>query len=175
MPAVAELFDTIPSPASHVFWYAWREQELPDAAISVQGSLYLAAFGGWTDPAQDAAMLAWPAEQMRRLEPLSRGIQLADENLVARPARFLSDENGERLEALRARHDPDGRVPQLPDRGGLTMGKRVLGVGAGTSGGSAEILLKAALMEAEAAGAEVALLRLDDVRIGTAGPLFGNT
>jgi FAD/FMN-containing dehydrogenase len=108
VPAVADLFDTIPSPASHVFWYAWREQELPDAAISVQGSLYLAAFGGWTDPAQDAAMLAWPAEQMRRLEPLSRGIQLADENLVARPARFLSDENGERLEALRALHDPDG-------------------------------------------------------------------
>jgi hypothetical protein len=108
VPAVAELFDTIPSPASHVFWYAWREQELPDAAISVQGSLYLAAFGGWTDPAQDTAMLAWPAEQMRRLEPLSRGIQLADENLVARPARFLSDENGERLEALRAQHDPEG-------------------------------------------------------------------
>lgn len=54
------------------------------------------------------------------------------------------------------------------------MTKRVLGVGAGTSGGSAEILLKAALMEAEASGAEVGWLRLDDVRIGTEGPLFGN-
>jgi multimeric flavodoxin WrbA len=53
------------------------------------------------------------------------------------------------------------------------MSKRVLGVGAGTSGGSAEILLKAALMEAEAAGAQAALLRLDDVQIETAGPLFG--
>jgi FAD/FMN-containing dehydrogenase len=108
VPAVAELFDTIPSPASHVFWYAWREQALDEAAISVQGSLYVAAFGGWTDPRQDAEMLAWPAAQMRRLEPLSRGIQLADENLVARPARFLSDENAERLESLRAQHDPDG-------------------------------------------------------------------
>ena len=68
-----------------MFWYAWREQELPDAAISVQGYLYLAAFAGWTDPAQDAAMLAWPPDQMRRLERLSRGIQLADENLLARP------------------------------------------------------------------------------------------
>jgi multimeric flavodoxin WrbA len=54
------------------------------------------------------------------------------------------------------------------------MSRRVLGVGAGTSGGSAEILLKAALMEAEAAGAQAAFVRLDDVRIGTAGPLFGN-
>jgi multimeric flavodoxin WrbA len=52
--------------------------------------------------------------------------------------------------------------------------KRVLGVGAGTSGGSAEILLKAALMEAEAAGAQIAWLRVDDVRIATAGPLFAN-
>jgi FAD/FMN-containing dehydrogenase len=109
VPAVAELFDSIPSPASHVFWYAWREQELPDAAISVQGSLYLAAFAGWTDPARDDAMLAWPVERMRGLERFSRGIQLADENLLARPdARFLSDENHARLEQLRARHDPDG-------------------------------------------------------------------
>jgi FAD/FMN-containing dehydrogenase len=109
VPAVAGLFDSIPSPASHVFWYAWREQELPDSAISVQGSLYLAAFAGWTDPAQDAAMLAWPVDQMRGLERFSDGIQLADENLLARPARFLSDENAARLDALRARHDPDGR------------------------------------------------------------------
>jgi FAD/FMN-containing dehydrogenase len=120
VPAVAELFDTIPSPASHVFWYAWREQALDDAAISVQGSLYLAAFGGWTDPRQDAEMLAWPAQQMRRLEPLSRGIQLADENLVARPARFLSDENAERLESLRARHDPDGRFLSYLTAEGVT-------------------------------------------------------
>ena len=109
VPAVAELFDTIPSAASHVFWYAWREQDLPDAAISVQGTLYLAAFAGWTDPAETEAMLAWPAGQMRRLEPFSRGIQLADENLHHRPARFLTDENAARLEALRAQYDPDGR------------------------------------------------------------------
>jgi FAD/FMN-containing dehydrogenase len=109
LPAVAHLFETIPHGASHVFWYAWREQELPDAAISVQGYLYLAAFAGWTDPAQDAEMLAWPPDQMRRLEPFSRGIQLADENLHARPARFLADENARRLEALRATHDPKGR------------------------------------------------------------------
>jgi FAD/FMN-containing dehydrogenase len=120
VPAVAELFDTIPSPASHVFWYAWREQALDDAAISVQGSVYLAAFGGWTDPRQDAEMLAWPAQQMRRLEPLSRGIQLADENLVARPARFLSDENVERLEALRAQHDPEGRFLSYLTAEGVT-------------------------------------------------------
>ncbi|MFZ0088511.1 MAG: flavodoxin family protein [Solirubrobacteraceae bacterium] len=46
---------------------------------------------------------------------------------------------------------------------------RLLGVSAGAADGSAEILLKAALMEAEALGHEVALVRLDDLRIPT-GP-----
>lgn len=49
---------------------------------------------------------------------------------------------------------------------------KLLGVCAGAAGGSAEIALKAALMEAEAAGAEVSWLRLDDMRIST-GPMFG--
>jgi len=49
---------------------------------------------------------------------------------------------------------------------------KLLGVCAGAAGGSAEIALKAALMEAEAAGAEVSWLRIDDMRIST-GPLFG--
>ena len=109
LPALAELYETIPSAASHVFWYAWREQDFGEAAISIQGGLYLAAIAGWSDPAQTAEMLAWPAGQMRRLESLSHGIQLADENLHHRPARFLSSENRARLEALRTRHDPEGR------------------------------------------------------------------
>lgn len=104
-----QLFHDVPTPESHIFWYAWRQQELPDAAISVQGDLYLAAFAGWHDPAQDDHYVAWPTAHMRRLEPLSEGIQLADENLRHRSARYLSDANGQRLETLRARHDPDGR------------------------------------------------------------------
>ena len=44
---------------------------------------------------------------------------------------------------------------------------KLLGVCAGAAGGSAEIALKAALIEAEEAGAEVSWLRLDDMRIST--------
>ena len=46
---------------------------------------------------------------------------------------------------------------------------KLLGVSAGAEGGSAEILLKAALMAASARGAEVSWLSLDDMRIST-GP-----
>ena len=108
VPAVRELFTSVPSAASHVFWYPWHEQPFPDAALSVQGKLYIAAFAGWTDAREDARFEGWCAGHMRRLEPLSKGIQLADENLVARPARFLSDENLARLAQLRAEHDPEG-------------------------------------------------------------------
>jgi FAD/FMN-containing dehydrogenase len=109
VPAAISIARDLPTDAAHVFWMPWRVQDFGDAAISVQGELYLAAFAGWTDPADDERMVAWPTEHMRRLEPLSNGIQLADENLVNRPARFLVDEHTARLEALRAQHDPNGR------------------------------------------------------------------
>ena len=47
-------------------------------------------------------------ERMRELEPLADGIQLADENLGARPFRFMDEERLARVEALRAKYDPDG-------------------------------------------------------------------
>jgi len=47
----------------------------------------------------------------------------------------------------------------------MTAGGRVLGLGCGAPGGSAEIALKAALRAAEALGADVELVRLEDLRI----------
>jgi FAD/FMN-containing dehydrogenase len=112
VPAVRELFVGVPTPASHVFWLNWPEQEIHDAALSVIGRTYIAAFTGWTDPAQDDELRFWGRDHMRRLEPLSKGIQLADENLDGRPeSRYLSDANRERLETIRERWDPDGLFP----------------------------------------------------------------
>jgi hypothetical protein len=108
LPAVRDLFHTVPTEISHIFWYPWRDQPIENAALSVYGKLYIAAFAGWTDPAEDERHVRWSTDQMRRLEPFSKGIQLADENLVNRGARYLSPENEERLERLRAEHDPDG-------------------------------------------------------------------
>jgi multimeric flavodoxin WrbA len=52
----------------------------------------------------------------------------------------------------------------------MTAGGQLLGLGCGQPDGSAEILLKAALMGAEQAGAGVAMIRLDELRLpsGTA-------
>ena len=42
------------------------------------------------------------------MEHFASGIQLADENLGQRPARFVSEENLARLDELRGRWDPQG-------------------------------------------------------------------
>ena len=52
-----------------------------------------------------------PTDNMRAMEALATGIQLADENLGRRPARFLSDANLARLDALRAALRPGRPVP----------------------------------------------------------------
>ena len=46
---------------------------------------------------------------MAAMAPLASGIQLADENLGARPAKFVTDANMARLDRVRADYDPDGR------------------------------------------------------------------
>ncbi|HRD47107.1 MAG TPA: BBE domain-containing protein, partial [Caulobacter sp.] len=56
----------------------------------------------------EAAHGDWAGRHMRALEPYAKGIQLADENLGDRPARFLSDANMARLDRVRAAYDPDG-------------------------------------------------------------------
>ena len=66
-----------------------------------------------------------------------------------------------------------GTSPRRPGRraGGERLMARVLGLGCGAAGGSAEILLTAALRSAEAAGASAELVRLNDLDIPTAdGP-----
>jgi FAD/FMN-containing dehydrogenase len=46
---------------------------------------------------------------MASMEVHAAGIQLADENLGRRSARFMKDENLERLERLRQTYDPARR------------------------------------------------------------------
>jgi hypothetical protein len=78
-------------------------------AFSVEARTYLALYGGLRKPADIARHKDWATKNMRALEAHSAGIQLADENLKNRPARFLSDANMARVERVRAAYDPEGR------------------------------------------------------------------
>jgi FAD/FMN-containing dehydrogenase len=77
-------------------------------AFSMEADLYIALYSVWKDAAQDAEHQAWVTDHMKALESYSEGIQLADENLGARPFRFMADPNYGQLEALRREYDPAG-------------------------------------------------------------------
>jgi FAD/FMN-containing dehydrogenase len=108
VPHLYELFETLPPPKSTLFVMPWCEADVPNAAFSMQAPLYVSPYATWDDERDDKRNSDWVINQMRRLEPFSVGIQLADENLINRPAPFMAPENLRRLEQLRAKHDPDG-------------------------------------------------------------------
>jgi FAD/FMN-containing dehydrogenase len=110
LPGLHAFADALPGGTSHLLWMNWGpcEPARPDMAFSVEDQTYLAAYAVWADVGDDAAGIAWATETMRTLEPQASGIQLADENLGRRPARFVSDANLARLDAIRADSDPDG-------------------------------------------------------------------
>jgi FAD/FMN-containing dehydrogenase len=76
-------------------------------AYSVEDETYIALYAVWDDAADDGANTAWATDRMREMEGLASGIQLADENLGRRPARFARDESMARLDEVRAAYDPD--------------------------------------------------------------------
>lgn len=109
LPGLRRIAETMPSAPSHMLWMNWGPSPArPEMAYSVEDDTYIALYGVWSDPAEDEANVAWATERMREMEHLASGIQLADENLGLRPARFVSEENMARLDEVRAAYDPDG-------------------------------------------------------------------
>jgi FAD/FMN-containing dehydrogenase len=111
LPGLRRIAETMPPAPSHMLWMNWGPAagpERPDMAFSVEDETYIALYGVWPDAASDAEVVPWPTERMREMEGLATGIQLADENLGQRPARFASDSSLARLDRLRAELDPDG-------------------------------------------------------------------
>jgi hypothetical protein len=110
MPGLLRIVETLPAAPSHMLWMNWAPPATrPDMAFSVEDSIYIALYGVWKDPKLTPTNGVWAVDNMRAMSTLSTGVQLADENLGQRPAPFLASANLARLDALRAKHDPDGR------------------------------------------------------------------
>ena len=77
---------------------------------------YLALYGIWSDAADDARYADWAVSNVRPIEPLATGCQLADENLGVRPARFVGDAQLARLDRIRAERDPSTRFHEWMGR-----------------------------------------------------------
>ena len=109
LPGLRRIAETLPGAPSHMLWMNWGPSPpRPEMAYSIEDETYIALYAVWEDAAEDEANVAWPTERMREMAPLASGIQLADENLGERPARFAGEENMARLDEVRAVYDPDG-------------------------------------------------------------------
>lgn len=109
LPGLRRIAETLPGAPSHMLWMNWGPSPpRPEMAYSVEDDTYIALYAVWDDPAEDEANVAWATERMREMEGPASGIQLADENLGRRPARFAGEANMARLDEVRAAYDPDG-------------------------------------------------------------------
>ncbi|MER7816834.1 FAD-binding oxidoreductase [Streptomyces sp. NPDC096153] len=80
-------------------------------AFSVLGETYAVPCAVWDDPSGDEANIRWLRDAMASVEPLGTGHYIAEADLTADPARAersFRANDWERLQSLRARHDPDG-------------------------------------------------------------------
>ncbi len=110
LPGICRIIETMPPHPSHFLWLNWGlSPARQDMAYSLEDEIYLACYGGWMDAVDDDRYADWARSNMASMADLASGIQLADENLGRRPARFATDEAMARLDTARATYDPDGR------------------------------------------------------------------
>ncbi|CAN5749480.1 FAD-binding oxidoreductase [soil metagenome] len=110
MPGIHRILETMPPHPSHFLWLNWGPSpQRQDMAYSLEDEIYLALYSAWPDERDDALYADWSRSNMASMAHLATGIQLADENLGQRPAKFASDDAMARLDKIRAAYDPDGR------------------------------------------------------------------
>jgi FAD/FMN-containing dehydrogenase len=109
LPGLHKISETMPPHPSHSLWLNWNPPATrPDMAFSLESRRYIAVYGEWKRSQDDEKYGDWATERMTEMAPHADGIQLADENLGRRPARFLKDANMTRLDQLREKFDPEG-------------------------------------------------------------------
>lgn len=115
LPRMTSIIEQFPPAPSHTQWTNWGYVKTPkrlDMAFSQEDDFYLALYGAWDAPVDDEKYRLWVTDQMKTLAPYSSGVQLADENLMNRPARFMSEENKRQLDQLRAKWDSQQVFPK---------------------------------------------------------------
>lgn len=108
MPYIKEISETLPPAPSHFLWLNWYPDALDtDMAYSKEDHIYLALYSCWKNQQDTPKYTNWASDMVRRMQPYSSGIQLADEGLHKRSDKFMSDENFKKVQAIRDKRDPD--------------------------------------------------------------------
>lgn len=106
LPHLRKIADTLPPAPSHMLWLNWQpKQQRQDMAFSMEDKFYLALYGTWKSAKDTDKYGDWAVERVREMEHLGSGIQLADEGLHRRTARFMASDHLEKLDAIRGERD----------------------------------------------------------------------
>jgi FAD/FMN-containing dehydrogenase len=109
LPGIRKVIETMPPHPSHFIFTGWKPSaDRADMVYGLEDEIYLALYTAWHDPADDERYGDWARSNMAAMSHLATGISLADENLGRRPAKFITDSNMARLDAVRSAYDPDG-------------------------------------------------------------------
>ena len=124
-PLLLDIWRELDTEHSFSIWYGWAPtRDLPDMAFSVEGNVYVATYLIYPDAEDDAR---YRARVHDRTAAIARdggvGVYLGDTDFTGRQDRFLTPEHYARLEEIRARRDPDGRIAGYlcADREGLNV------------------------------------------------------
>jgi FAD/FMN-containing dehydrogenase len=110
-PPLLKLWSELDTTHSFSIWYGWAPgRPLPDMAFSVEGNVYIATYAIYPDAADDERYRSWVHSRTAAIAADGgAGVYLGDTDFTGRQDRFLSDAHFERLAAVRAARDPDGR------------------------------------------------------------------
>jgi FAD/FMN-containing dehydrogenase len=110
VPLIAPAFTNLPNPKSFTLWYSMAPlRALPDMAFSMQTEIYLSMYVLWEDTKDDELNQSWVKQMMQRIQPITAGQYLGDSDFTAHQRKFISNENWEKLEQIRAKRDPNRR------------------------------------------------------------------
>jgi len=113
-------FAAAPSPMTNVLCEVKPKPiHIPDGAYSMRRLTYLSPYSFWMDENDDAENLAWMEKTQEILGPLAVGHYVNEADLEASPERSersYSEENWQRINEIRAKHDPDGVFHTYPGR-----------------------------------------------------------
>jgi len=108
---IRPLFTENPTDKGFAIWMsnAPMRRDLPDMAFSLQTEAYVAAYTVYDDPGDYPRNRRWIDEVFAHAQPVTAGQYLGDSDMTNRQLRFMAPANWERLQAIIAARDPEGR------------------------------------------------------------------
>jgi hypothetical protein len=111
LPGIRKIIETMPPHPAHFIFTGWKPSSIDrrEMVCGMDDEIYMALYSAWKDPADDERYGDWAGSNMAAMSHLATCTALADENLGRRPAKFITDQNMARLDAVRAAYDPEKR------------------------------------------------------------------